>query len=228
MGKRAAFFVFFFAFALASALGQDEQPKFPKYNFNVGGGLGIGRGAVASYVGNSFQGTAGAGLNFSRIFGASAEYMYYDLTMRPYVQRSQSLPNEKGSLSSISLNGLVRSPYHLGRFGEYGIFGVGFFRRTESTNEAVHVGSICQPSWMDWWDLYCTGSPPTLQGQNYPNGATLGSFSKIAGGYNFGGGITYNWNHFHRSKIYFEWRHQKAYTSDKETVAWPITVGLRW
>ena len=212
---------------VASAWAQsDEQPKFPRYNFNVGGGLGIGQGVVANFVGNSFQATGGAGLNFNRIFGVSGEYMYYNLDMRPYVQNTQYLPHEKGSLNAVSLNGLVRSPYHLGRFGTYGIFGVGFFRRSESVSppEPLQPQTLCQPAWISWWDVNCF---PTNRIQN-PAGVTLSSFSKIAGGYNYGGGITYNLNRWHKAKIYAEWRHQKAYHSDVQTVVWPVTVGLRW
>jgi len=207
---------------VASAWAQsDEQPKFPRYNFNVGGGLGIGQGVVANFVGNSFQATGGAGLNFNRIFGVSGEYMYYNLDMRPYVQNTQYLPHEKGSLNAVSLNGLVRSPYHLGRFGTYGIFGVGFYRRSVSTHQTLPPGAICQPAWV-WWGIYCQ------TGQIQDTTVTLGSFSKIAGGYNYGGGITYNLNRWHKAKIYAEWRHQKAYHSDVQTVVWPVTVGLRW
>jgi Outer membrane protein beta-barrel domain len=217
--------MFFFGLVVASAWAQsDEQPKFPRYNFNVGGGLGIGQGVVANFVGNSFQATGGAGMNFNRIFGFSGEYMYYNLNLRPYVRNSQNLPNATGSMSSASLNGLVRSPYHLGRFGTYGIFGVGFFRRTETTHQFLQVGTICQPAYV-WWDVYCTGNPLSVQN---PAGVTLSSFSKIAGGYNYGGGITYNLNRWHRAKVYAEWRHQKAYHSDVQTVVWPVTVGLRW
>ena len=217
--------MFFFGLVVASAWAQsDEQPKFPRYNFNVGGGLGIGQGVVANFVGNSFQATGGAGLNFNRIFGVSGEYMYYNLNLRPYVSNSQNLPNATGSMSSVSLNGLVRSPYHLGRFGTYGILGVGFFRRTETTHRFLPVGTICQPAYV-WWDVYCTGNPLSVQN---PAGVTLSSFSKIAGGYNYGGGITYNLNRWHKAKIYAEWRHQKAYHSDVQTVVWPVTVGLRW
>ncbi len=227
MRNRAFVFSLFFLLILGlSQLGlsqSDAAPKFPRYNFNVGGGLGVGQGAVASFVGNSFEGTAGAGMNFNRIFGFNAEYMYYNLDLRRSVANEQSLPNASGSMNSISVNGLVRAPYHIGRFGAYGIFGVGFYRRNESTHQTLPVGSICQEAWV-WWDVYCTGNPPSVQ--NTP--VTLSSFSKIAGGYNYGGGITYNLNHWHNAKIFAEFRYNKAYFSDKEAVVWPMTVGLRW
>jgi hypothetical protein len=216
-----------FAFLLLAGIGVApalaQEPAFPKYNFNVGAGLGIGQGAVSDFVGNSFEVTAGAGMNLNHIFGVNAEYMYYNLNLRSYVADHQDLPNATGSMNSVSVNGIVRSPYHLGRWGAYGIFGVGFYRRSESTHQVLPVGSLCQPAWV-WWDVYCTGNPPSVQ--NSP--VTLSSFSKIAGGYNYGGGLTYNLNHFHKSKVYFEWRYHKAYFSDVQSVVWPVTVGLRW
>jgi hypothetical protein len=216
----------FFGLTIAlaqSALAQEGQSSFPRYNFNVGGGLGVGQGAVSSFVGNSFEATGAAGLNFNRMFGFNAEYMYYNLDLRPSVAKDQNAPNATGAMNSVSLNGIVRAPYHLGRFGAYGMFGAGFYRRNESTHQLLPVGALCQPVYV-WWDVYCTGNPPSVQ--NTP--VTLSSFSKIAGGYNYGGGITYNLNHWRKAKVYAEWRHHKAYFSDKEAVVWPITVGLRW
>lgn len=57
------------------------QSSFSHYNFTAGAGLGIGRGDVAQFVGNSFDAVFGAGWNFNRIFGVDGEYMYYDLSL---------------------------------------------------------------------------------------------------------------------------------------------------
>jgi len=212
----------FCGLSIASAVAQsDGQRTFPRFNFNLGAGLGIGRGAVGSFVGNSYFGVAGAGMNFSRMFGFDAEYMYYDLPIRQSVADSQNLGDTSGSLNAISLNGIVRPPFHLGRLGAYGIFGVGFYRRSvTSSTGAIPVLSTCQPSWV-WWDIVCVnGQTQTEQ--------RLGSFSKDAGGYNYGGGITYRLNHFHSAKWFAEFRYHKAYHSDIRTIVWPVRVGLRW
>ena len=199
------------------------QPSFPRFNFNVGGGLGVGRGAVGSFVGNSYFGVAGGGVNLSRMFGVNAEYMYYDLNIRPSVNQSQALGDTSGSLQSVSLNGIVRPPVHLGRIGFYGIFGIGFYRRSETSNRGlIPALATCQPSWV-WWDIACSGFPPqTVTAQN------MGSFSKDAGGFNYGGGITRSLNHLHNAKIYFEFRYHRAYQSDVQTSMMPISFGLRW
>ncbi|MGA9642702.1 MAG: outer membrane beta-barrel protein [Terriglobales bacterium] len=216
-------FVLCMALITVPSLAQDAPRAFPRYNFNVGGGYGIGRGDVGGFVGNSFEGTGGAGYNFSKLFGVSAEYMYYKLSFRPSVANTQSLGSADGSLNAVSLNGIVRSPFHVGPWGAYGIFGIGFYRRDVYSNAGpLRVGSVCQPAWV-WWDIYCVnGFVPDTPAQS------LGSFNKIAGGYNYGGGITYSLNRWHKAKVYAEWRYHKAYFSDVEDVVWPITVGLRW
>src|SRR5258708_27185876 len=76
------------------------QSNFNRFNFTVGGGLGIGRGEVASFVGNSYQGVVGGGMNFSRMFGGDAEYMYYDLGLRPSFSHSAHLNGISGNMQS--------------------------------------------------------------------------------------------------------------------------------
>ncbi|MFY9674994.1 MAG: hypothetical protein WCB53_05980 [Terriglobales bacterium] len=226
--NRTLFYVIFLGVIIGVIIGSagaqtDEGRNFPRYNFNVGGTFGIGRGDTGSFVGNSFAGVAGAGVNFSRLFGISAEYMYYDLDFRPSVAREQSLGTASGSLNAFSLNGIIRPPFHVGPYSAYGILGVGFYdRNTYSNVGALSVGALCQPSWR-WWDVYCfDGVVPETPTQ------TLGSYTKVAGGYNFGGGLTYSMNHFHHAKVYAEFRIHHPYFSDSAMGAWPITVGLRW
>jgi len=160
-------------------------------------------------------------MNFSRMFGFNAEYMYYDLPIRQSVAQSQNLNDTSGSLTAISLNGIVRPPVSLAKLGVYGIFGVGFYRRSVSSSTGpIYALTACQPSWV-WWDIVCVnGQTQTEQ--------HLASFSKDAGGYNFGGGLTYPLHHFHNAKWFLEYRYHKAYHSDVQTVVWPATVGLRW
>ena len=223
MRNRVLFFVIFLGLSVATALAQSGgQSSFPRFNFDVGGGLGIGRGAVGSFVGNSYLGVAGAGMNFSRMFGFNAEYMYYDLAIRPSVSLSQSLNHPSGSLNVVSLNGIVRAPVHLGKWSAYGIVGAGFYRRSVSASPyPLQVGSPCQPAWTQWWGINCVNNFIVA-------GQTLSSYSKDASGYNYGGGLTYRLNHVHNAKAFAEFRYHKAYQSDVKTIVWPLTVGLRW
>jgi hypothetical protein len=212
-------FLLAFCGLVASA---SAQSNFNRFTFSAGGGLGIGSDEVAAFVGNSAQFTVGGGMNFTRMFGADAEYMYYDLGLRPSVSQSQSLPDASGHMQSVSLDGIVNVPRHLGKLGAYGIFGVGFYRRSVSANRQLLEPPLnCQPVWARWWGINCiSGGVVTPQ--------TISSFSKVAGGFNYGGGLTYRLNHLHNSKLYVEWRYHRAYQSDVKTIVMPITIGLRW
>jgi len=204
------------------AASASAQSSFSRYNFTAGGGLGVGRNEVAAFVGNSGHVVAGGGVNFSRLFGLDAEYMYYNLPLRTSVIQSQSLPGASGHLQSISLDGIVTVPYHAGKLGAYGIFGGGFYRRSVSANpEVLQTNAVCQPAWVRWWGINCLkGTPQTQQ--------TLSSYSKDAGGFNFGGGATYRLNYLDHAKVFFEFRYHRAYHSDGQTIVVPLTVGLRW
>lgn len=161
-------------------------------------------------------------MNFTRIFGADAEYMYYDLNFRPSVINTESLPNQHGRMQSFSLDGIVNVPRHLGKFGAYGIFGLGFYDRSVSVNtQILPVGTRCQPAWR-WWDLNCGLNGVTTYQQ------TMSSNSKVAGGFNVGGGITHPLNHLHNASIFAEIRYHRAYQSDGQTIVMPITIGFRW
>ena len=127
-------FLLAFCGLIASA---SAQSNFNRFNFTAGGGLGIGRGDVASFVGNSLHGVAGGGINFNRMFGVDAEYMYYNLDFKPSLMTVQaSLRNQSGRMQSISLDGIVTVPRHYGKLGAYGIFGIGFYRRSVSVHPA--------------------------------------------------------------------------------------------
>jgi Outer membrane protein beta-barrel domain len=218
-------FLLAFCGLAASALAQLEaQSNFNRFNFTAGGGLGIGRGDVASFVGNSTFAVLGGGMNFTRMFGVDAEYMYYDLNFRPSVIQSQFLTHQSGQMQSVSLDGIVTVPRHYGKLGAYGIFGVGFYDRSVSVpSQTVGPGTHYEPAWK-WWDLTWLNNIPGGQ----LNAQWLSSNSKVAGGFNYGGGVTYRLNHLHNSKLYLEYRYHRAYHSDGQTIVVPIAIGLRW
>ena len=171
-------------------------------------------------------------MNFSRMFGVDAEYMYYDLNFRPSVKQGQALANQSGHMQSVSLDGIVNVPRHLGKWGAYGIFGIGFYDRTVSVpSNVLRPDTPCQPAWT-WWDLNCGLNNVIVTQQ------TMSSNTKVAGGFNYGGGVTYRLNGLHKAKLYFEWRYHRAYTRDVadgnsgardlKTIVMPVTIGLRW
>lgn len=223
MSHRVLGCVLFLGFSIAIA---SAQSSFKRYNFDAGGGLGIGKGAVGAFVGGSYFGEVGGGLNFSRRFGFNAEYMYYDLPLKPSVSQEQGIPGASGHLHTVTLNGIVNAPWSFGRFGAYGIFGVGFYQRSVSArSESLPAGTACEPAFI-WWGVQCVSSG-FGSGVVSPD-QTLSSFSKYAGGFNYGGGVTYRLNRWHGAKLYVEGRYHRAYHSDVQTTFIPIAVGLRW
>jgi Outer membrane protein beta-barrel domain len=208
-----------FCSVIASA---SAQSIFSDFTYSAGGGLGIGKDDVASYVGNSPNGVLGIGKNLNKLFGMDVEYMYYDLNFRPSVKESQSLSNQTGRMQSISVDGIVKVPRHFGKFNAYGIFGVGFYSRYVSIpSRPLQPGTVYQPAWR-WWDINRDIFNNVVTPQ------TMSSNTKDAGGFNFGGGITHPLNHLHDAKIFLEYRYHRAYQSDGKTIVMPITVGLRW
>ena len=222
MSHRVLGCVLFLGFSIATA---SAQSNFKRFNFDAGGGLGIGKGDVGKFVGGSFFGEVGGGLNLSRMFGVNAEYMYYDLPLKSSVMQQQGIPGASGHLHTVTLNGIVNAPLH-GRFGAYGIFGVGFYQRSVSADkETLPAGALCQPAFI-WWGIQCVTSSSFISVVNPTQ--TLSSFSKYAGGYNAGGGVTYRLNRWHGAKLFVEGRYHRAYHSDVQTSFLPIAVGLRW
>jgi hypothetical protein len=210
------------------------QSVLDRYTFNAGGGEGIGRGDVATFVGNSFQFTAGAGKNFNRfhhLFGADLEYMYYSLPFKSSVV-DLGLGDAKAHMQSISLDGIVNVPRHFGKLGAYGIFGLGFYDRSVSLAHAQSIGynTFYEPAFI-WWDLAWLNNLPGTHLADQ----MMSSHSALAGGVNYGGGLTYRLGDS-RAKLYLEWRHHKAYTRDVNgsgarnipTIVEPITLGVRW
>lgn len=216
MSNRVWCLVVFLVFSIAPT---GAQTNFQRFNFDVGGGLGIGRGDVGKFVGGSYFGQAGGGLNFSRRFGFNAEYMYYDLPLKPSLQQL-GIRDATGHLNAVTLNGIVNAPIS-GPLGAYGIFGLGFYQRSVSARTVpLPEGTVCLEPFI-WWGIQCTN------GLVSPD-QTLSSFSKDAAGFNFGGGVTYRLHYLHRAKIYVEVRYHRAYHSDVQTTFLPIAVGLRW
>jgi hypothetical protein len=197
------------------------QSNFNRFTFNGGGLLGIGRGDVASFVGDSLHGVVGAGMNFNRWFGVDAEYMYYNLDFRQNVKDSQGLAHQSGDMQSLSLDGIINIPRHFNKFGAYGIFGAGFYRRTVSVpKHFLPAGADFEPAYK-WFDLNY-GTLGEIEPQY------ISSNTKDAVGFNYGGGLTYGLNHLHNAKIYVELRYHRAYHSDGQTIVMPVTLGLRW
>jgi hypothetical protein len=207
-------------FSVVSAF---AQANFSRYNFNAGGGFGFGKSDVGKFTGTSYDFAVGGGLNLTRMFGVKAEYMYYNLSFKDSVKNLQGIQGATGNIQSLSLNPTANFSWG-GPWGVYAIGGFGIYRRYVSVPAKTFAqGTVCQPAWI-WWGVTCD-----INTQVPPGGFTLTSHSAYAGGYNFGGGITYRIPNFHHFKLYAEGRYHHAYTGrDEHTSFFPVTFGLRW
>jgi hypothetical protein len=201
-------------------IGVAPAQQFNRFNFNFGGGVGGGMGDVGKFTGKSYQGGAGGGVNFNRLFGVNAEYMYYNISFKDSVIKNQFLPDDAGGrLQSVTLNGIFTIPTH-SKWGAYAIAGAGFYRRTvEASRQVLEAGSPWQPVYALWGITHTNNLITETQ--------TLSSRTVSAAGYNFGGGLTYRVP-FHHAKVYVEGRYHHANTDDLRTSVFPVSFGLRW
>jgi len=184
-------------------------------------------GDVGSFVGNSFFGVGGAGVNFGRVFGVSGEFMYYDLGIRPYVRETQGLQSTSGSLQSFSLNGIVARLILLASLAATEFLALvsmtGGFRAVRGRSLVGPFSSL--PGFGGIFIASMFKVSAACRHRLHTNSRVV---FEIAGGYNWGGGVTYPLGRWHHAKLYGEFRYHKAYQSDVQTVVWPLTIGLRW
>lgn len=193
--------------------------KFERFTFNAGGGWGINRGAINNFTNASYHGVVGGGVNFGHLFGLNAEYMYYNLPFQSNItHQPEGFPGAKANLQSATLNMIFNAPMH-SRWGIYGIAGFGGYRRAVSADSRLLLnGTVCQPSYV-LWNVTCVNGVVDPQ-------QTVSSRTTTAGGYNYGGGISYRVGK--RLKVYGEGRYHRTNNRDIRTQVFPITFGIRW
>jgi opacity protein-like surface antigen len=193
------------------------QQSYSKYIFNAGAGPGFNQSRTSDFADTSFHFVGGGGFNFSQSIGTSIEYQYYRLSIKDNIAQQASLEDPSGHLDSLSLNGILRVPNHL---GIYGIGGIGWYRRTVHSGQATNVpaGTPCPDIWA-WWDIPCSGGVTQ-------SATVLNDNSDDAFGVNMGAGV--NFRISGRLKGYTEIRYHHAYHHQISTQVTPLTFGIRW
>ena len=139
------------------------------------------------------------------------------------------MAGQSGHMQSISLDTIVHVPFHFRNVGAYGIFGLGFYDRTVSLKvRQASYGRRCLPTRMAMVGPYLCPDHPWKPLHNSVPQQVMSSNSVVAGGFNVGGGITYQMKYMKRANAFFEWRYHRAYQADGETIVMPVTLGLRW
>jgi hypothetical protein len=195
-----------------------KSQDFPRWNFNVGGGVGFPLSDTRDFSGNGANFIVGVGPNFSRYFGMNGEFMWNDLPIKQSVLNQVGIPDANSQEYSLTFNGILRTPGDT-RFGLYVIGGGGWYRRTgQATAPALVPGTVCPAFWV-WWG-------PCVNGL-WPSNVTLASVTTNAFGENIGAGVTYRFGK-NPVKFYTEVRYHHASHNRVNTDLLPLTFGFRW
>ncbi|HEV2397479.1 MAG TPA: hypothetical protein VGS27_11100 [Candidatus Sulfotelmatobacter sp.] len=188
------------------------------FNFNIGAGPAFPLGETNHFTHTSYNFVVGGGHNLFPHVNLDAEFMFHGLPVDRSVVNQLGLSNVKGRLYSLTSNLVIGSSIG-GRTNAYLIGGGGWYRRTMEAKQIVlKVGEVCEPWW--WWDAQCVNGIVSSE-------ETVGSLTSSAGGFNVGGGVTFQLGES-STNFYVEVRYHRAFTNKVETTVLPITFGLRW
>jgi len=192
-----------------------SESDFHHATFNVGGGFtGItGRDADRLDHGGNFQ--AGGGLNFSRYFSITGNFMFNQLGVTRSALTALNQPDGNARVYTFTADPTLRIP--LGnRTSLYVLAGGGYLRRTVQFTKPT----LAQTYIYDPWFGFIT--PVVI-----PVNQVLGSISSDAGVYDVGAGLNIALPRT-RFRLYVESRYFHGFTSNSNTTIVPVTLGLRW
>jgi len=205
--------VLLLSFALSSSA--QENTEWHHYNFNIGGGVTPTVGADSSRLNTGWNMVLGGGYNFVRDFGVVGEYMYNQMGVSDSVLRQLNVPGGSGTIWSLTANPTWRFNPN-GKVGGYLIGGGGLYTRTiQFTRPTTAAVNFFDP----WFGFFGTAFVPADQ--------VIGTFTRRAGGWNAGGGLTFSLGHM-GPKLYTEARYHWADTAGRPIQIVPVTIGLRW
>src|SRR5215472_694076 len=204
---------------LAVPLLAQEPQEAPRFNFDIGGGVGFPTSTTSNYVNSGANFVVGGGARLHSGFGVNSEFSWQDLPPKSSVIAATGAPGGSARQYSVTGNMLLHTP-ESHKVGGYGIGGIGWYHRSwELTAPTLAIGTTCFPSYA-FWGVVCTNGLVTAT-------QVLRSGSGNAFGWNVGGGLTYRLGETHL-KVYAESRIHFAYYSGLNTRVVPLTFGLRW
>ena len=200
----------------AAFAGVAAAQTWSKMAFNVGGGFTEPVVHTENRANTGFNITAGAGYKFVPQFGISAEFGYNRLDLSDNVLTAAGVPGGNAHIFSATLQPTVHvNPK--GRFGVYGTFGGGFYRRTiDFTAPTVDTVTLFDP----FYGVFYPAAVPSTQ--------ILASFTQNKAGINGGAGVEIRIKGDSNAKVYAEARYHYIYTSPVRTTILPVTFGFRW
>ena len=187
---------------------------YPRFNFNIGGGIGFPQGDLSSFINHGGNFVVGGGYNFGKYVSMNGEWMWHDLPVNTSTKDALQTPGASARQYALTFDPMVHTS--LGHsLGVYAIGGIGWYHRSgETTRPGVAV--ICDPYW-SWWYGCGIGEVQVI----------TGSTSADAFGENIGGGLTYRVGESH-VKFYGEFRYHHADYHKVATNIIPLTFGIRF
>ncbi|MGE0406453.1 MAG: hypothetical protein AB7O65_09145 [Candidatus Korobacteraceae bacterium] len=194
------------------------QQEFTRFNFNIGGGIGVPLNPTGAYAGISGNFVSGAGYNFDSHHSVVGQFMWHGLP--PNRRVLVPISGVDGSINLYSLTANYKLRKEWSQAGVYLIGGGGwYYRYAKLEDYTVVPGTVCQPVY-DWWGFYCEeGLVPV------DNTLAYRGLSSIGG--NAGMGFTVSLGES-GLKFYMEARYHYAPHSGVPTTAVPVTFGFAW
>ena len=205
--------LFFGIAILLCALVPAHSQDYSKYLFNIGGGIGFPLGNLSNFVNDGGNFVVGGGYGFMKHVGVDSEFMWHDLPINDATKAHLQTPGASARQYSWTFNPIVHTQIG-GRFGVYGIGGIGWYHRSGETT-TPGVGVVCDPYW-SWWYGCSVGTVNFVTGSRSAN-----SF-----GENIGGGATIRLGGGHVN-FYTEIRYHHAGYNGVSTNLLPLTFGIR-
>ncbi len=201
------------------AYGQ-ENGKFEKLTFSIGGGISTPLNPTAGYTGIGGMFTASAGYRITKRSSINGEFTYMGIPGDFSVLLPAKLPNLSSDAYFLGANYRYQLDDIGGSiFGVYTVLGGGWYDRYMSLSQdyVVPPGTVCTPIWT-WWGYGCTGGGYVTD--------TIARKGTSGGGLNGGFGFTVR---LHRGlKFFTEARYHYAFHGDIPTTMVPVTLGLRF
>jgi hypothetical protein len=200
------------AFALSP--GGALHPQDPRWNFNIGGGIGFPQGNLSTFVNNGGNIVVGGGYNVNHYLSTNGEFMWNDLPINSATLQALQTPSASARQYSLTFDPVIHLPVWR-RLRGYVIGGIGWYYRSGETTIPT-AGVVCDPYW-SWW-FGCTIGTVNI---------VTGSTSANAFGENIGAGLTYPLGES-GVKFYTEFRYHHASYHNVNTNLIPLTFGIRW
>jgi hypothetical protein len=193
--------------------------QMDRFNFSVGGGVGVPLNPTADFAGVGGNLIFGAGYNIDEHNAVIGQYMWHGLPPSLSVKTQLA-----GVGSSSDLNALTVNYRHMRQFsptfGYYLIAGGGWYYRHSkiSLPTQSNQGVICQPVY-NWYGYACSAG--------FVTGSVSGSAGTSALGGNGGAGFTIRLSDS-RWQFFIESRYNYAGSGNVSTQVSPVTFGIMY